>query len=1207
MGFYELRANSQDAALEIQSRIQFLKLEIQKHMKKQVLHIMLVGLILFLSANINVLGQALPAATPIIPLSPNAAELNKYSSIPVNAMTGIPSISFPLYEINTGKIKVPISLSYHASGIKVNQRSTWVGLGWSLNAGGTISRAVRGDEDEKTLGWFNDPTPLTALNDLINLNATGTPQERYDSYYQMANEWVLQPYHDTHPDFFSYTSGSKSGKFIYSRSQQKFVSFPFQPVQINHNASNNTYKITDDNGTIYFYETKETAMFSVGPVNSERERVQSWYLSRIESVDGTDVVQFNYTTLGYALNNPETVKTYTKTYKKRNTQTLYTASAITSSESQSFNSILTLSEIIFSQGKVTFYANTSRQDYVGNALDSIVVYSNKAGAYERIQKFSFNYNYFLPDGITNPASGRLRLLSFSEVDVLTGTPLSHQFEYNSTNLPLINSNSADYWGFYNGATNFSLLPNVPPLQYELEMFGNVGDANRNPSFTHSLAGTLQRITYPTGGFDVFEFEPNKYTSDDPGTLSTTVTTLSLYGTGMTQEATQQVNFQFPEAAVTSTGHLHIEFSPYQPGGEGVPQELILRDLTTSTNVRTWEHSGNGLVTLTVDEDYFFDKTHQYRLIATVRNNTQTFISVSVSGQILDASTLITQGAGIRCKSVKTYNSDSALKLEEVYKYGVNEDGFGITLQTDKDLRKNFYTKTFKETTGLTSSGPCCSFEGGTMVTYVGSSSYSSFSFLGATVLYDYVAKYQMGNGSPNGKTVQQFKVPTDFKLLYNPGSVGGYEILDNSLFDQQLIKETKYAYNALTVAYSIVDETEYKYKKFNSSQETSVRPLENVVYFVSPSCTQDKVNCLAATGSDFHFPPYSIQLGCYRLDTVFQRTYSPTGSFVQTFKVYEYNNGQHLYPTGISSINSKGQLLKTVTRYPGDHQSSDPNSTVLDRMVLLNMLQDPYWNGEYINTALLKYVQTKYNNQWDANLNLVLPEKQELYTNKTATNLSNFIEFKSYDSHGNPLRLTSTQGVFKSYIWDYLSQYPIAEVVSNDEPTSSEIAYTSFEADGSGNWNIASASRSSDGITGTKCYQLSNGNISRNNLNTATEYTVSYWTKNSSALTISGTQGNAIQGRSVGDWKYFQHRISGVSQAIISGSGLIDELRLYPQGAQMTTYTYETLIGMTSQCDVANKIIYYEYDGMSRLKLLRDQDKNILKTFDYKYLQNTNQ
>src|SRR6185295_18208370 len=79
-----------------------------------------------------------------IPPSPDAAALGKYGSIPVSLHTGVPDISIPIYTIKTSRLSVPVSLSYHASGIKVTDVATWIGQGWALNAGGVVSRTVVG-------------------------------------------------------------------------------------------------------------------------------------------------------------------------------------------------------------------------------------------------------------------------------------------------------------------------------------------------------------------------------------------------------------------------------------------------------------------------------------------------------------------------------------------------------------------------------------------------------------------------------------------------------------------------------------------------------------------------------------------------------------------------------------------------------------------------------------------------------------------------------------------------------------------------------------------------------------------------------------------------------------------------------------------------------------------------------------------------------
>src|SRR5688572_5624468 len=83
----------------------------------------------------------------LIPPSPNSVAMQRYGDIPVGLYTGTPNISIPLFEAKSGDISVPISISYHASGIKVADEASRVGLGWVLNAGGVISRNIVGADD----------------------------------------------------------------------------------------------------------------------------------------------------------------------------------------------------------------------------------------------------------------------------------------------------------------------------------------------------------------------------------------------------------------------------------------------------------------------------------------------------------------------------------------------------------------------------------------------------------------------------------------------------------------------------------------------------------------------------------------------------------------------------------------------------------------------------------------------------------------------------------------------------------------------------------------------------------------------------------------------------------------------------------------------------------------------------------------------------
>ena len=64
---------------------------------------------------------------------------------------------------------------------------------------------------------------------------------------------------------------------------------------------------------------------------------------------------------------------------------------------------------------------------------------------------------------------------------------------------------------------------------------------------------------------------------------------------------------------------------------------------------------------------------------------------------------------------------------------------------------------------------------------------------------------------------------------------------------------------------------------------------------------------------------------------------------------------------------------------------------------------------------------------------------------------------------------------------------------------------------------------------------------------------------------------------------------------------VIDEVRVCPVGALMTTYTYDPQKGMTSKNDEKNQVTYYEYDDLGRLKRVLDHNRNILKTFTYSF------
>ncbi len=259
----------------------------------------------------------------LVPPSPNAASLGKYGDIPVSYYTGQPSTSIPLYTIQSGDITLPISISYNHSGIKVEEEASNVGLGWSINSGGAITRTVRGLDDLRDRGIPFHPLPAVPETDpyvIANISD---------------NNWGF-PGIDTEPDVFYYNVGGESGKFILETNTQ----FPLKGIplnksdvsivctQINNSTTPPTYAgipqfrwiITLANGLKYTFEEQEVATtvsgtgqnpqsyewtnyssmpsLSYNSIRSGRV-ITSWYLNSIESPNTKDIVTLNYDRTNY--------------------------------------------------------------------------------------------------------------------------------------------------------------------------------------------------------------------------------------------------------------------------------------------------------------------------------------------------------------------------------------------------------------------------------------------------------------------------------------------------------------------------------------------------------------------------------------------------------------------------------------------------------------------------------------------------------------------------------------------------------------------------------------------------------------------------------------------------------------------------------------------------------------------------------------------
>lgn len=100
----------------------------------------------------------------------------------VDMYTGTGYANVPIYSYSINGLDLGIALSYNAKGVKVDQLASSVGLGWSLQAGGSISRQAKGLEDEVTM-----PARYTTATPHDYLQGRMVHGANYGGFYNSAN------------------------------------------------------------------------------------------------------------------------------------------------------------------------------------------------------------------------------------------------------------------------------------------------------------------------------------------------------------------------------------------------------------------------------------------------------------------------------------------------------------------------------------------------------------------------------------------------------------------------------------------------------------------------------------------------------------------------------------------------------------------------------------------------------------------------------------------------------------------------------------------------------------------------------------------------------------------------------------------------------------------------------------------------------------
>ena len=478
--------------------------------------IIIVCILAFLQLT-NLSAQQTPT---IIPPSPAAQAIMRYGEIPVDYSTGVPNIEIPIYTIEGRKLKLPISISYHASGIKVEDVASEVGLGWVLNCGGMISRTIYElpDEDNDAQKKYSYASQL--LNDITakapayNSSTGYTKIDDLEEYF--GNNFFNE---DPLSDRFYYSlPNGISGVFkLDYLNHNNFITLPYRPLKFEkvvntfagyHNRIV-SFRITDENGIIYTFKSQDgTGNFT------------EWYLTKIVSDDGTENIDFNYATQSQATwNYAFSLASYSQDMGYDCVPILYPIPESTRTQSPVLSNTYdtpVLKSIVSSSTIINFSYLKDRSDF--NQLYRLynITVSPVNSPSTVVKNINFSPKYFG----SNTTDYRLGLDNVTLCTPENTQPQKYVFTYESQTLPpypikmsTSPSFNEDFWGYYNGSNSPTLLQSDFILSSsDKTVFGANREADGG---NYSRACMIKEIKYPTGGKTIFQFDrnyaPNIYT------------------------------------------------------------------------------------------------------------------------------------------------------------------------------------------------------------------------------------------------------------------------------------------------------------------------------------------------------------------------------------------------------------------------------------------------------------------------------------------------------------------------------------------------------------------------------------------------------------------------------------------------------------------------------------------------------------------------
>lgn len=767
------------------------------------------------------------ANNTIIGPSPNAAAFDKFGDVPVSAYTGIPNIDIPLYTLTNKEAHVPISISYHAGGIRVSEEASRIGLGWVLNCGGVINRSLRGVDDfMPTIGYLNN-----SIAEVFNTGSTNGLTASYTNLTTQASsggcdrmiagepvdftgalpagQTNIAGMDDLEPDVFSYNFLGYTGKFGINKNRQIILQTPdnikFQLIS----ADGTSFQVTTPDGNVLTFAQPEYTTYYTGSVTQYQvERyITTWYLTKIVSVTGAEV-DFHYS------NHGASVEPIFQPQENNNVFTWDPQQIVAQSDSYSadvptqwhavvspngnYEQILLDSVTSINQSVVLNYA--TRTDLAGDMRISSISIHNYANSQNNFS-YVFNESYFSTTDNSNIASipssslpyyqTRLKLQGLYKQNAAGLDIQNYYFTYNEANQPNKGSLSVDHWGFYNGSPQNTAIPRISYYDSGNNIQTYMQGASRTPNGSFSQVFMLTQIKYPTGGTTKFDYEPNDFdignsvgTSNSPnpdlvnysnydltqrgsdGAFTFNVSVLNT-NNPLVKIFIQSQNGQTNTQPIDNYANAYLEI--YAPGGTTPIQQWDLSNVSLWTNVGNGTYTYNGQFTPTVTGNYTI-KTHIDASVSFLN-----YIDIQPSyfyDQNIASNHSVALGGGLRV--LRTTDTDPLSDISKVtkyfYDYQQDTNGEGVMENYSYGRRLTalrYYNYSYNPVCAYIR--PAGQFDGSYTATFnLPFTLYSNNAVIanGPPVGYDQVTILHGENGE-NGKTELHYHNQVDKDFIYN--------------------------------------------------------------------------------------------------------------------------------------------------------------------------------------------------------------------------------------------------------------------------------------------------------------------------------------------------------------------------------------------------------------------------------------------------------